>query len=379
MKIARENRELDNFGIMKTKQRKEADDFEQLIGEAYLGAPYRLTKQIMQKTQNSPMFAYPGRKQALRNVYEKEYYYRRGKYRQVVKWIVDIISQNQTKTIGNEHKYKCEQENVLAHLKEADHKNYTIFMRNMEEKQKREKQGSQTPSTVRNKEKKKAAAPGREKSTDVKPPPLKVDIELSKMSSHNLDGIYDDSSMDKSKMEGGSSETTPNKNRIGKAGTSGKPKEKQKKPDMKEYLERRAQIFREGANKKGQKLDIEQKLKKEREAAKQAPRVDDSPHIESDYEDEYFSHLSSIESGEESEQESEKFRETEKILREIAKDKKTPQNLPKSTSVEPAGRSSNCQRSPAKARRKWKRKITPIKGKNVNRKRAFQMQNKRGT
>ncbi|KAG5879654.1 hypothetical protein JTB14_014980 [Gonioctena quinquepunctata] len=56
----------------------------------------------------------------------------------------------------NEHKYKCEQENVLAHLKEADHKNYIIFMRNMEEKQKIAKQGSQTPSTVKNKEEEEA-------------------------------------------------------------------------------------------------------------------------------------------------------------------------------------------------------------------------------
>ncbi|KAG5898171.1 hypothetical protein JTB14_013215 [Gonioctena quinquepunctata] len=131
---------------------------------------------------------------------------------------------------------------------------------------------------------------------------------------------------------------------------------------MKEYLERRAQIFREGANKKGQKLDIEQKLKKEREAAIQAPSVADSPHIESEYEDEYFSHLSSIESGEESEQESEKNRETEKILREIAKGKKTAQNLPKSTSVGPAGRSFELPAKPSEGEKEVGKENNPNKG-----------------
>ncbi|KAG5893941.1 hypothetical protein JTB14_009688 [Gonioctena quinquepunctata] len=95
---------------------------------------------------------------------------------------------------------------------------------------------------------------------------------------------------------------------------------------MEECLEKRAAIFKEG-----QKSMVNEKLKKERETAKRTPSVAAPPRIESDYEDEYFSHLPSIESEEESEQKSERFQETEKILRKIAEDKNIAQNLPEST------------------------------------------------
>ncbi|KAG5888048.1 hypothetical protein JTB14_032857 [Gonioctena quinquepunctata] len=48
-------------------------------------------------------------------------------------------------------------------------------------------------------------------------------------------------------------------------------KGKSEKPNMKEYFEKRAEILKEAANKKGQKFDIEGKLRKERDAAKRAP------------------------------------------------------------------------------------------------------------
>ncbi|KAG5895505.1 hypothetical protein JTB14_034821 [Gonioctena quinquepunctata] len=38
-------------------------------------------------------------------------------------------------------------------------------------------------------------------------------------------------------------------------------KGKSEKPNMKEYLEKRAEIFKEATNKKGQKFDIEEKLR----------------------------------------------------------------------------------------------------------------------
>ncbi|KAG5879809.1 hypothetical protein JTB14_000245 [Gonioctena quinquepunctata] len=138
-----------------------------------------------------------------------------------------------------------------------------------------------------------------------------------------------------------------------RAVTSKTLKGKQEKPNMKEYLEKRAEIFKEAAIKKGQKFDIEEKLKKERGAAKRTPSVAVEPPLaESDYEDEYFSHPSSIESEEESEQESEKFRETEKIFKEIAENKIIAQNLPKSTQAGPAGRSHEMPAKPNGARRK---------------------------
>ncbi|KAG5861729.1 hypothetical protein JTB14_004336 [Gonioctena quinquepunctata] len=214
-----------------------------------------------------------------------------------------------------------------------------------------------------------------------KPPLLKHNDELNKMSAYNLDGIYDDSSMDKSRMEVGTSETTPDKKSTEKTGTSGKSKGKQKKPDMKEYLGRRAEIFKEAASKKGQKLEIEGKLKKERVAAKRTPSVAvEPPHVESDYEDEYFSHLSSIESEEESEQESEKFREAKKILEEISESKKTAQNLMKPTQAGPAGRSQEMPAKPNEGEKEVgnKNPETPKKGENKNGRRTSQAQSKRG-
>ncbi|KAG5863783.1 hypothetical protein JTB14_034377 [Gonioctena quinquepunctata] len=197
----------------------------------------------------------------------------------------------------------------------------------------------------------KALTTGNAESTDDKPPLLKPNEELSKMSAHNLDGIYDDSSMDKSNMEVGSSETTPNRNRIERAGTSKASKGKQEKPNMKEYLEKRA----------------------EGDAAKRTSSVTvESPHIESDHD-----HLSSIESKEESEQESERFRETEKILEEIAEDKKLAQNLLKSTQAGPAGRSYELPAKPNEGEKEVGEK-TLKKGENRSRKRTFQTQSKRG-
>ncbi|KAG5892495.1 hypothetical protein JTB14_015405 [Gonioctena quinquepunctata] len=87
------------------------------------------------------------------------------------------------------------------------------------------------------------------------------------------------------------------------------------------------------------------------------------------YEDEYFSHLSSIESKEESERNSERFLETEKILRKITEEKNKAQNLPKPTQAGPAGKpqvlptSSNKEENDGKNQKPR----NPRKGKNRHR------------
>ncbi|KAG5862483.1 hypothetical protein JTB14_036489 [Gonioctena quinquepunctata] len=90
-----------------------------------------------------------------------------------------------------------------------------------------------------------------------------------------------------------------------------------------EWIERGNSPITKGKNKR---------KTKRRKFAKSPKKQDDI----SDYEDECFSHLSSIESEEESEQESEKFRETGKILKGIAENKK---KTPKTTQAGPTGRS----------------------------------------
>ncbi|KAG5863467.1 hypothetical protein JTB14_028421 [Gonioctena quinquepunctata] len=94
---------------------------------------------------------------------------------------------------------------------------------------------------------------------------------------------------------------------------------------------------------------MDKKLKKEREAAKQTPSVAAaSSHTEFDnYEDLYFSYLSSIESEEGSEQNSERFQETENILRKIAEEKnKKGQNTSK---LIPAGSAGESHELPTKS------------------------------
>ncbi|KAG5884913.1 hypothetical protein JTB14_034111 [Gonioctena quinquepunctata] len=86
------------------------------------------------------------------------------------------------------------------------------------------------------------------------------------------------------------------------------PKIKPKKPNMKDYLEKRAAIFKEAANKEGQKSTMDETLKKKRETAKLTPSLAAAspppPMVTDNYEYEYFSHLSSIKSDEELEQNS---------------------------------------------------------------------------
>ncbi|KAG5863162.1 hypothetical protein JTB14_006002 [Gonioctena quinquepunctata] len=142
-------------------------------------------------------------------------------------------------------------------------------------------------------------------------------------------------------------------------------KGKSEKPNMKKYLEKRAKIFEEAAIKKGQNFDIEEKLRKERDAAKRTPSLAvEPPHTESDYGDEYFSHLSSMESEEELELESERFLETEKILEKMAGNKRIVHNLPKTTQAGPAGRSHELPAKPSEGEEEIGKESqkNPIKG-----------------
>ncbi|KAG5886410.1 hypothetical protein JTB14_009307 [Gonioctena quinquepunctata] len=323
---------------------KNESDFRKHIGEDYLTEEYDLIIHHLE-------FRYHQEK-----IKELEYDYRTGRLAEIFDLFVETTEKGEYSPSIIMTKYKIEYEIAKSKLSKLFPKQWETFERlqkqfydthNLIEGKAKRKETLIDYFREKNRRKKEEViAPGKVESTDVKPPLLKHNDELSKMSAYNLDGIYDDSSMDKSRMEVGTSETTPDKKSTEKTGTSGKTKGKQKKPDMKEYLERRAEIFKEAAIKKGQKLEIEGKLKKERVAAKRTPSVAvEPPHVESDYEDEYFSHLSSIESEEESEQESEKFRETKKILEEISESKKTAQNLLKPTQAGPAGRS---QEMPAK-------------------------------
>ncbi|KAG5872144.1 hypothetical protein JTB14_037386 [Gonioctena quinquepunctata] len=153
------------FDIMKTTEVEDEDDFEKLIEEFYLEESYiilrnyEIARKQIYKNDNK-------QKQIVKNILDKEFFYRRSKLRRFVAWIEDVISGKQTELLENPGKYNEENSKFIEKWPQLDpdsHKRYVEKLRKIRQKVIEKAQSL----------KKRKANPeetGKNKSTDITPP-----------------------------------------------------------------------------------------------------------------------------------------------------------------------------------------------------------------
>ncbi|KAG5867617.1 hypothetical protein JTB14_001293 [Gonioctena quinquepunctata] len=163
-KTSKFEKHKEKFDIMKTTEAEDEDDFEKLIEEFYLDESYIILKNYeiarkqIYKNDNK-------QKQIVKNILNKEFFYRRSKLRRFVAWIEDIISGKQTELLENPVVYSEENSKLIEKWQQLDPDSHKMYIEKVRKIRQKEIEKAQSL-------KKRKANPeetGKNKSTDTSP------------------------------------------------------------------------------------------------------------------------------------------------------------------------------------------------------------------
>ncbi|KAG5864850.1 hypothetical protein JTB14_036286 [Gonioctena quinquepunctata] len=294
------------------------DDFAELIGEDYENKHYKRLKNIAfyeeSKTQNDI--------ETVIRIYTKEWEYRTRNYRRILKYIIDVSTQKTTAStstaIGDISDYYNKMQTMYWEMQKYDPTNAELFISNYKKiaAVAAAKERSQEHSSLSSEE----GAPESLADSSIESKIIKYVEQIMKNQSKNprMEGNFEKQEeivtiTGEGSKKGGEAGLVPRTYSMGaQPPSSNQPltgTTKEKYEDK--YLSSDSNLP-EDYFKKRTKLDQEYKNQSKN------PRKEVNTKI---YEDEYFEYLSNSESEVEIEQSSEKYRNTEKMLGQIAHQK----------------------------------------------------------
>ncbi|KAG5859607.1 hypothetical protein JTB14_026131 [Gonioctena quinquepunctata] len=152
----------EKFDIMKTTEAEDKDDFEKLIEEFYEDESYTILKNYeiarkqIYKNDNK-------QKQIVKNIMNKEFYYRQSKLRRFVAWIDDIISGKQKELSEKPAVHGKEISKFLENWLQLDPNSHEMYFEKVQEIRQKEAEKAQSSKELK-------ASPeetGKNKSTDI--------------------------------------------------------------------------------------------------------------------------------------------------------------------------------------------------------------------
>ncbi|KAG5882481.1 hypothetical protein JTB14_015955 [Gonioctena quinquepunctata] len=155
----------EKFDIMKTTEAEDEDDFEKLIEEFYADESYIILKNY--EIARKQIYNNDNKqKQTVKNIMNKEFYYRQSKLRRYVAWIDDIISGKQTELSGKPAVYGKETSKFVEKWQQLNPNSHEIYVEKVRKIRQKEAEKAQSLKEL----KANPEETGKNKSTDIPPP-----------------------------------------------------------------------------------------------------------------------------------------------------------------------------------------------------------------